>query len=242
MQHALAEIEAREEPLDRLRRGHLHHVLRVRQERAVHRERHGHQHALIFRHAIADEHVLERFLRGRGPAEQVPHVANRHRVVVLDAEGAGIVERAVADEEERRQPVGRRDDERFHAVHPAGAAAARERSRADRGRVLDDLELGVLAVGDDVFGVELSVGDDLRQRVHHFGVRTDRIRGDDVDVGQPNALRDRLAAVQQVLPLPRTGRRRHRSATATTAPIGKVLKVLKVRKVLRVPGSSILGP
>ncbi|MBI3261711.1 MAG: hypothetical protein HYZ58_01000 [Acidobacteria bacterium] len=100
------------------------------------------------------------------------------------------------------QAIGRGDDERLEAEHPAGAAAAAKRARPDGAGVLDDLELRVLGVGDDVFGVELAIGDDLRQRVHHLGVRTDGIGRDDVDVRQPDALRHRLTPVQQLFPFP----------------------------------------
>jgi hypothetical protein len=198
---ALGEIVLRQEFLRRRHRRNLHHVLRVCEERAVHRERHRHAHPLVLGDAVANEHVFERLLRGGDPAEQPAEIADRHRVVVLHAESAGIVESAIADDEHRRQAVGRRDGERLHAVHPAGAARAAEGARVDRRGVLDDLELRVLAVGDDVLGVECSVSDQLRERVHDFGVRPDRISRDHVDVSQAYALRDRLTAVEQLLAL-----------------------------------------
>jgi hypothetical protein len=58
-----------------------------------------------------------------------------------------------------------------------------------------DAQLRVLAVGDDVLGVQLAVRDHLCQRHHRGGVRTDRIGGDDVDIGVLRRLRGRDAAV-----------------------------------------------
>ena len=43
---------------------------------------------------------------------------------------------------------------------------AHEHAGSDGRGVLADLELGVLALGDDVLGVELAVGDELRHRLH----------------------------------------------------------------------------
>ena len=177
-------------------------MLRVRQERAVHRQRHRHAHALVLGDAVADEHVLQRLLRRGDPHQEPAHITDRERVVVLHAKRAGIVQRPVADQEEHRQPVGRGDDERLEAVHPAGAAAAGERAGSDRARVLHDLELRVLAVRDDVLSVKLPVRDDLGQHVHDLGVRANRIGSDHVDVSEADRLGHGLAAGQQVLSLP----------------------------------------
>ena len=174
-------------------------MLRVRQEGAVHRQRDGHAHARVLGDAVAEQDVLQRLLRRGYPEDQPAHVAQRQRVVVLHAERAGVVERAVADQEQHRQAVGGGHHQRLEAVHPAGAAAARERARPHRRGVLHDLELRVLAVGDDVLGVEVAVGDHARQEVHHFGVGPDRVSRDDVHVGQAHAVGDGLAAGQQVL-------------------------------------------
>ena len=199
MHPAIAQVVRRQETLHRLLGRQLHHVLGMGQERAVHRERHRHAHAVVLRDAVADEDMFERLLcRGR-PAEQPSHVAHGQGVVVLDAKRSGVVERPVADEEQRRQAIGGRDDKRLEPVHPPGPAAAREGACADRAGVLDDFELRVLGIGNDVLGVELAVRDDLRQRVHHLGVGTDRVRRDDVDVGQLDALRHCLTSVEQQL-------------------------------------------
>src|SRR4029077_2545578 len=65
--------------------------------------------------------------------------------------------------------------------------------------VLRDLELAVLALGDDVLGVLLTIGDLLGYVLHQRIVRPDRIRGKDIDVGQLRGHRDRLAAADQGL-------------------------------------------
>src|SRR5206468_656439 len=68
-------------------------------------------------------------------------------------------------------------------------------------RVLHDLELAVLAVGDDVLDVHLAVRDELRGSLHHAVVRADRIRRHDVDVSEADRLSDRLAAAHELLGL-----------------------------------------
>src|SRR6267378_1694793 len=129
--------------------------------------------------AIGDQRGVERFLRRVDPAEEPADVPDDERVVVLDAEGARIVERAVADEGDHGHSQRRRDDEAFHGVHPADAGRAAEDARAHGRRVLDDLELAVLAFGDDVLGHELAARDLLGDRLHDRVVRADRIRRDD---------------------------------------------------------------
>jgi hypothetical protein len=114
---------------------------------------------------------------------------------VLDAKGARIVQSPVADHEKRRQTVGRGNYQRFHTVHPTRAARSAEGAGVNGTGVLDDLELGMLAVGDNVLGVEFPVGDQLREGVHHLGVGTYRISGDHIHVGETYALCDGLAAV-----------------------------------------------
>src|SRR5262249_57496503 len=86
-------------------------------------------------------------------------------------------------------------------VHPTRAARSAEGARVYRTGVLDDLELRVLAVRDDVLGVELTVGDQFRERVHHLGIGTDRISGDHVHVRQAHAMRDGLTAVYTLFTL-----------------------------------------
>jgi hypothetical protein len=82
----------------------------VGEEGAVHRQPHRHPDFFVLRDAVADQHVLERFLRGRHPAKKPAHVADRHRIVVLDAEGARIIQSAVAHHEKRWETVGRGND------------------------------------------------------------------------------------------------------------------------------------
>ena len=216
MEAAISQVEGRQEAPDRLSGRHSDHVLGVRQERTVEGQRHRHPHAGVLGHPVADQHVLKGLLGGRRPAQQPAHVAAGEGVVVLDTEGARVVERTVADQEQNGQPIGGRHHQRLEAIHPAGAAATGERSRTDRAGVLDDLELRMLAVGHDVLGVELAVGDDPGEVVHHLRVRADRVGRDDVHVGQADGLRHRLAAGEQLLPLVRDGLlgESHRVATS----------------------------
>jgi hypothetical protein len=65
--------------------------------------------------------------------------------------------------------------------------------------VLDDLELAVLAFGHDVLGYQLTARDLLGDCLHDRVVRPDRIRGDDVQIGERQRLGDGLAAGDQEL-------------------------------------------
>src|SRR5882724_9889998 len=65
--------------------------------------------------------------------------------------------------------------------------------------VLDDLELAVLALGDDVLGDELTARDLLGDRLHDGVVRPDRIGRDDVDVGERQRFGDGFATGDQEL-------------------------------------------
>src|SRR5262249_14700613 len=87
------------------------------------------------------------------------------------------------------------------AVHPAGTAAPSKGASAYRTGVFNDLKLGVLAVGNDVLGIELTVGDELGDGVHHLGIRSYGVGSNDVHVRQPHCLRHRLTAGQEFLPL-----------------------------------------
>ena len=117
------------------------------------------------------------------------------RVGVLRSEVAGRIERPVGNHHLHRHAAAR--DRRVQLVRElhADARAAGEHARAARRGAVRDAQLRVLAVGDDVLGVELAVRHHLRQRHHRGGVRADRIRGDDVDVGVLRRLRGRDAAV-----------------------------------------------
>src|SRR5213078_2864949 len=89
--------------------------------------------------------------------------------------------------------------------------------------VLDDLELAVLALGDDVLGDELAVGDLLGDRLHHGVVRPDRVGRDDVDVGEGEGFRHRLAARDQEFLVLRRCRRRSRRYRHDPSPSYTVL-------------------
>ena len=196
MQTTLRQIVRGQKFSDRLFGGNLHHVLGMGQESAIHGDGAGHAHAFIFGDAVRNQDVFQGLLRRRHPQQQPAHIAQRHGIVVFHAKGSRIIQRAVADQKHRRQPVGSGDDQGFKAIHPARAAAAGERARVHRRRMFDDLELRVLTIGDDIFGVQFAVGDDFRNGIHHFRVGADRIRGDDVDVREANRLGDGLATVQ----------------------------------------------
>ena len=114
------------------------------------------------------------------PAE----IADRERVVVLGAEGSGIIERAVADDGHHRNAQGRGHRQRFHGVHPTHTAAAHKNAGTASGGVFDDFELRVLAVGGDEFAIHLAVGDELRHKLHYGVVGTNRESSHHIDIGQ----------------------------------------------------------
>ena len=196
MQSSVTQIEPGQKPAHGFGGRNLHHMLRVRQERAVHGESHRHSYTLVFGDAIADQHMFERFLRSRHPTEQPPHVAHGHRVVMLNSKRAGVIERPVADQEQHGQTIRGCDDQRFEAIAPAGTAAAGKCAGVHGTGMFDNFELRMFAVGDDIFRVQFPIRDDFGQGVHHFGVRTNWIRGNDVDVGQTHRLGDGLASRQ----------------------------------------------
>src|SRR5881398_3067189 len=118
---------------------------------------------------------VERLLRRLRPGEEPAEVPHRKRVVVLGPERARVVERAVAADRDHGESQARGDGDRLEGVEPAHPARAHEDAGAHGAGVLHDLELAVLAVGDDVFDVHLAVGDELRGGLHDAVVRTDRI-------------------------------------------------------------------
>ena len=176
----------------------FHHVLRVRQKRSIHGEGHRHAHALVFGNAISEQYVLERFLRRRYPCEQPSHVAHRHGVVVLDSKCARIVESAVTDKEQHRHAVRRSHDQCLEAVAPSGSTRACECAGIHGTGMFHNFELRMLAVGDDVLGIQLAIGNDFGEGVHNLCIWTNRISSDDVDVCQTHRLSDGLAACQQI--------------------------------------------
>ena len=173
-------------------------MLRMGQKRAIHGEGHRHSHALVFGNAIAYQHMFEGFLRRGCPAEQPPHVPHCHCVIVLDSKRARIIECPIAHKEKHGQSVRSGYDQSFEAITPAGAARASECAGVDGTGVFYDFELRMFAVGNDVFGIQLAVRNDLGEGVHDLRVWTNRIRGDDVDIRQTHRLGNRLTAGQQI--------------------------------------------
>src|SRR2546428_756142 len=125
--------------------------------------------------------------------------AQAEACIVSNTEAAGISGGPLTDEAPHRLPQRGGPPQALQRFHPAHARRAAEHARAHGGRVLHDLELAVLALGHDVLGHELAVGDLLRDRLHDGVVRPDRIRGDDIDVGQRQRLGHRLAPRDQKL-------------------------------------------
>src|SRR5207249_3948170 len=114
---------------------------------------------------------------------------------------ARIVERAVPADRDDRQAQSCGHGDRLERVEPAHARAPHEYARPHRARVLHDLDLAVLAVGDDVLDVHLAVGNELGRGMHHAVVRTDRIGGHDVDIGEADRFGDGLASGRELLGL-----------------------------------------
>src|SRR5581483_2989214 len=201
VQEAVAEVELRQERVHRLLGRDLHDVLRVGEERAVQADRDRERDALVLADAPRHERQVQRFLRRLRPREEPAEVAAGERVVVLGAERARVVEGAVAADRDDRQAQARGDRDRLERVEPADAGGADEDTRPDGARVLHDLELAVLAVGDDVLDVHLARGDELRGGLHDAVVRTDRVRRHHVDVRETDRFGDGLAARCELLDL-----------------------------------------
>jgi hypothetical protein len=189
----------------------------VREKRPVGADRDGQIDAAVLGDAIRDQRRVKRFLSGVHPDVQPAEVARRERVVVFGPERARIVERAVPHHRDQRQPQRRGHRDRLERVTPPDPAAAAQRPRAHGRRVLGDLELAVLALGDDVLGVLLAVGDLLRHVLHERVVRADRVRRQHVDVHELGGHRHRLAAADQRLLLD-LGGPRHRGVCVHYSP------------------------
>ena len=199
MQQLIAAVIGRQEAVDRRLVGDVDDRLGMGEEGAVATDRDGQEDPLVLGHPVGDQRRVQRFLRRLHPDQHPAQVADGERVVMLDPEGAGIVERPVADHGDHRQtqPGGHRY--RLEGVEPADAAGADEYTGADRRGVLDDLELGMFALGDDEFAVEIAVGNHLGNVLHDGVVGPDRVGRDDVDIGQPAGVGDRLGAADQLL-------------------------------------------
>ena len=105
MQTTLRQIVRGQKFSDRLFGGNLHDVLGMGQESAIHGDGAGHAHAFIFGDAVGNQDVFQGLLRRRHPQQQPAHIAQRHGIVVFHAKGSRIIQRAVADQKHRRQPV-----------------------------------------------------------------------------------------------------------------------------------------
>ena len=190
VEQPVAQVVARQELVDHALGRNLDQVLRVGQERAVGADRARQHDPRVLGDLVGDDRRVERFLAGFDPGHEPAQVAHRQRVVVFHAEGARIVQRPVADVGHHRQPQASGHRDGLEGVEPADARGADERPRADGAGVLDDLELRMLAFGDDVLAVHLAIGDHHRHGLHDGVVRADRIGRDDVDVGQPQRVGD----------------------------------------------------
>ena len=120
---------------------------------------------------------------------------------MFHAEGAGVVQRAVAHHGDHRQAEAGGDGDGLKGVEPAHAAGAAEGARAHGGGVLDDFKLRVLALGDDEVAVKRAVGLELGHVLHDRVVGPDGVGGDYVNVGKGAGDGDGLAAADEFFPL-----------------------------------------
>jgi len=153
MQPPVAQVVGRQELPGGLCGWEFDHVLRVGQEGAIHGQGHGHLHPLVLGDSVSDQHMLQGLLGGGDPTQEPAQVPDGQGIVVFYAKGTGIVQRPVAHQEQHRQPVGCRHRQGLKAVQPARAAAPGKGSRPHGTGVLDNLELAVLAVGDDILSL-----------------------------------------------------------------------------------------
>src|SRR5438105_3788451 len=85
----------------------------------VQADRHGEGDALALADAPGGEREVQGLLRRLGPAEQPAEIADREGVVVLAAERAGVIERAVAADRDDREAEAGCHRDRLHRVEPA---------------------------------------------------------------------------------------------------------------------------
>jgi hypothetical protein len=199
MQPQVAAVVTRQELIDPLLRRDFHQGLGVSEERAVAADRAREQHPPVLRDAPGQKGRVESFLRAVDPHQHPAQITDGQGIVVLNTERTGVVKRPVADHRDHRDPQGGRHGEGLERVHPSHATRPDEDARSDRGGVFDDLKLRVLALGDNVLAVHLAVADQFGDVLHHRIVRTDRVRGDDVDVCEFAGDCDGLAAADQRL-------------------------------------------
>ncbi len=188
VQQQIAPVVTRQELVHQGPARHLADRLRVREERAVRRDRDGQKDTPVLGDPVGEQRGVQHLLGGVHPDQQPAQVTDDQGVIVLDPEGARIVEGPVAHHAHHRHAERGRDGEALHRVHPADAGRAAEHPRPDGGGVLHDLELAVLAFRDDVLGLQMAVGDLLGDRLHDRVVGPDRVRGHHVEVGQGQGL------------------------------------------------------
>ena len=104
------------------------------------------------------------------PVEHPTQVAHRHGVVVLHAEGTGVVQRPIAHHGHHRQAQAGSHGDGLEGVEPTHPAGAAKSPGPHRRGVLYDLKLGMLAFGDDEVAVEGAIGLELGH-VLHYGCR-----------------------------------------------------------------------
>ncbi len=155
----------------------------VRNEETVLADHLGQEHARVLTDSIGHQVIVERLLRVARPAHEPAHIARRQRVGMLGTEIAGGIERPVGNHHLHRHAAARNRRIQLVGKLHADARAARENTRAARRSAVRDAQLRVLAVGHDVLGVELPVGDHLRERHHRRRVRPDRVGRNHIDVG-----------------------------------------------------------
>ena len=167
----------------------------VRDEEAILADHLGQKHAGVLADAVGHQVIVERFLRVARPAHEPAHVARRERIGVLGTEIAGWIERAVGDHHLHRHTAARDRRIEFVGKLHADARAPGEHARAAGSRAVRDAQLRMFAIGDDVLGVEFSIGHHLRQRHHRGCVRSDGVSRNHIHVGVLRGLRRRDAAV-----------------------------------------------
>src|SRR5579883_999147 len=153
--------------------------------------------AAVFGDSVGDECRVEGLLRAINPDELPTEITDGKCVVVLYAKRSGIVEGAVAHHHDHRYPQRGRDRKAFERIHPAHTARPTKDARPYSGSVLYDFELGVLALGHNVFTIHLAVGDQLSNILDDRVVRTDRIARNHVNISQLTRNGDGLTAGDQ---------------------------------------------
>ncbi len=179
----LATVILGQEFIDHALRRHPYQRLGVGKERTVAADSAGEEHPGVLGNPPS-HHAGVVGLLGRGhPVEQPAKVSHCEGIVMFGAESSWVVQGPVAYHSHHRQAqaCGYRDG--LEGVEPAHAAGAHEGAGADGAGVLHDLELGVLALGDDELAIEVAVSDETRHVLHHCVVGTYGISGDGIDVG-----------------------------------------------------------